>query len=153
DQFLSAGPYSYSVQIPGCGMWSYTMSETEPRHTCSNTPYPLWTALFQEKEDSITTRIKFLTFAYVITDDRTYAETAKEMVLKLSNWQDWADPDFDSGAVNLYTAHATQSVATFYDWVYLLLTEAERETIRNALITKGILKIQERISASLYDEI
>ncbi|MDH7568841.1 MAG: heparinase II/III family protein, partial [Armatimonadota bacterium] len=148
DEFLAAPPYHYGVQIPANGdqpteWWEYTFSEKDPPPHPRTPWYPPWTAMFQERSDSISTRIKHLSFAYVITGDRRYAEKAKEMVLALCQWTQWTDPSYGGGRIRccLDTGHATQNVALFYDWCYDTLSARERSLIRGALIEKGIQAI------------
>ena len=122
--------------------WEYTLStEPPPRHDDSS-HYPIWTAMFQEREDSLTTRIQYFTVAYVVTGEARYFEKAKEIVLALCAWPGiWTDPSYGGGKPCLDTGHAATWVGIFYDWCHAALTEAERRTVREALITKALAPI------------
>ena len=112
DRFLAAGPYRYDVSIPGrnagpATRWSYTLSEAPPPRHDESKHYPPWTAMFQERSDSITTRLKLLCFAFAVTQDRAYFERARDMVLKLCAWPCvWTDPSYSTGRPCLDTGHA-----------------------------------------------
>ncbi len=145
DRFVRADPYSYSVDIPlpggkHAGVWEYTLSDkTPPRH--DDTPrYPPWTAMFQERADSITTRLMHLSFAYLITGEAPYLERARRIALNLSKWDYWTDPSYGGGRLKacLDTGHCTYAMGMFYDWCFDGLSEANRAQIRNAIIEKGI---------------
>jgi hypothetical protein len=148
DQFLTADPYRYRVQIPARGNqptepWEYTLSDDDPPRHDRTTWYPPWTAMFQERADSISTRLRHLSFAYLVTGDKRYFERAKRIVLHLAKWSQWTDPSYGGGGIEacLDTGHATQNVALFYDWCFDELTPAERDEIGTALIEKGMIPI------------
>ncbi len=145
DRFVRAPTYSYSVNIPlpgrkFAGVWSYTLSdETPPRH--DDTPYyPPWTAMFQERSDSITTRLVHLSFAYLVTGRDAYFQRARTIALHLAKWRYWTDPSWGSGRLKacLDTGHCTYAMAMFYDWCFPKLTGAERRRVRSAIATKGV---------------
>jgi hypothetical protein len=145
DQFVKAEPYHYSVNIPldnnqFAGVWEYTLSDaTPPRHDDSPA-YPPWTAMFQEREDSITTRLMHLSFAYLVTGDPAYADAAKTMALHVARWDQWTDPNYGAGSIRacLDTGHCTYAMAMCYDWCFDRLTELECAEIREAILTKGV---------------
>ena len=145
DGFVNAEAYHYSVNIPldnnrFAGVWEYTLSDaTPPRHNDSPA-YPPWTAMFQERPDSITTRLIHLSFAYLVTGEPAYAEAAKTMALHVAKWEQWTDPSYGAGNIKacLDTGHCTYAMAMCYDWCFDQLTDAERAEIRDATITKGI---------------
>jgi len=130
DRFLGAEPYHYKVTIPAKGdleqmVWEYTLSDENPPLHDERPNYPPWTAMFQERADSITTRIKYLSLAYLITGDQAYADRAKTIVMHLTNWDQWTDPSYGAGQIEacLDTGHCTKCVAFFYDWCYDTLSE------------------------------
>lgn len=145
DRFVKAEPYSYSVDIPlsgnrRAGVWSYTLSDqTPPRHDDSP-QYPPWTAMFQERADSITTRLVHLSLAYLVTGEEPYFSRARTIALHLANWDCWTDPSYGGGKIKacLDTGHCTSAVAMFYDWCHDRLAASERNQLRQAIVEKGI---------------
>ena len=146
DRPAAADTYSYKVAIPGdknviLENWECTLSDqTPPRHDKSPA-YPPWTAMFQEGDDSITTRLVHFSAAYLITGEAIYFDKAKEIALHLTHWDQWTDPSYGRGTIKccLDTGHCTYAVGMFYDWCFDRLSEADRSQIREAIITKGIL--------------
>ncbi len=152
DRFLEAEPYHYRVTIPAKDdkeqmVWEYTLSDENPPLHDERPSYPPWTAMFQERADSITTRIKYLSFAYLVTGERKYAGRAKTIVMHLTNWDQWTDPSYTAGVTKacLDTGHCTKCVGFFYDWCYDTLSDSERATIREAIAGKGILPSREDV--------
>jgi len=147
DRFLEAPPYHYAVNLPGreggpSKRWEYTLSKTPPPRHDDYRHYPPWTAMFQERADSITTRLKYLLVAYVVTQDAKYFERAKRIVLTLCAWPGiWTDPSYGGGRPCLDTGHAATWVGIFYDWCHDRLSVKERETVRTALIDKALAPI------------
>lgn len=153
DALLAAPTYSYTVQIPAANhehdgwTWSYTLSADAPPRHDESSHYPPWTAMFQERSDSITTRLKHFALAYAVTGEPRYFEAAKVIALNLSAWPYWTDPSYGRNlSACLDTGHATQNVALFYDWCWAALTASERATIRTALVERGILPIREQLT-------
>ena len=144
DRFVKAPPYSYKVTIPGqegaAGkVWRYTLSDERPPDHADSKHYPPWTAMFQERSDSLTTRLRLLTFAYVVTGEDAYFERARKIVLHLSAWDGiWTDLTYGGAKPCLDTGHATIWVSVFYDWCRDRLTDGEAATIRQALVDKGV---------------
>lgn len=142
---LAEGPaFHYQVRIPAPNHehdgwdWSYTLSpEPPPRHDESR-HYPPWTAMFQERSDSITTRLKLFSLAWLVTGEELFYQKAHEIAFCLAAWPQWTDPSYGSLPSCLDTGHCTQVVALFYDWCFDRLTPTERETLREALVSKGI---------------
>ncbi len=131
-------PYTYRYKS-----FYYSMSsKMPPRHRGDNFPY--WTAMFQERSDSITTRINLWTFAYLVTSSKRYFQAALNIVLDLSAWSSWSDPDYKCypGPACLDTGHAAMSVGYFYDAVRSKLTSSQRKTIRGALISRGLIPLE-----------
>ena len=101
-----------------------------PRHKDG---FPYWTGLSR----AIEARVEALATAYLLTGDKRYADLARSWVLALCEWPAWTDPDYPSGRACLDTGHFCHAVAVAYDFVYDQLTEADRRTIRDALLEKG----------------
>ena len=145
DRLAGLPPYSYSVQIPGVGgvvleEWQYTLSDATPPPHEKSPSYPPWTAMFQEREDSITTRLVHFSFAYLVTGEELYFDKAREIALHLTKWEQWTDASYGGGRLKacLDTGHCTYAMAMFYDWCFDRLSAAERDEVREALIGKGI---------------
>lgn len=77
-------------------------------------------------------RMEYLPMAYRLTGNEAYAERAKQELLNLcgSNFEDWSP-------VTLFTGEMCAAVALGYDWLYQTMTEAERQTVRNILVSKA----------------
>ncbi|MBI2300709.1 MAG: LptF/LptG family permease [Armatimonadetes bacterium] len=145
---LANGPaYHYEVQIPAVNnehagwKWSYTLSATPPPRHDESPHYPPWTALFQEREDSISTRLKLFSLAYLITGEDLFYQKAREIAFDLAQWPQWTDPSYGGLPACLDTGHCTQTMGLFYDWCYDKLAPAEREQLRGAIVDKGILAL------------
>ncbi len=147
NHFLNSPPYHYVANIPSRDgktrkKWEYTLSDAPPPRHDDSRHYPPWTGMFQERADSITTRIKHLSFAFLMTGDRRYFERAKRIVMHLCAWPGvWTDPTYSSGRPCLDTGHAAEWVGVFYDWCYDALTPQERRRIRAALVEKALAPI------------
>ena len=151
DAFLEAGPYHYAVAMPGRNggpseKWEYTLSDESPPRHDEFRHYPPWTAMFQERGDAITTRLKYLLAAGMVTGEDKYFARAKKIVMHLCAWpQIWTDLSYGGGKPCLDTGHAAVWVAIFYDWTRDRLTDEEARRVRTALIEKAILPIDAAI--------
>lgn len=149
DEFAERGPFHYAVMMPGAEggppkRWEYTLSDERPPRHDDYPHYPPTTALFQERADSITTRLKYFLTAYLITREDRYYEKAREIVFHLCAWEGaWNDATFGEDHAGLDTSHAAIWVGVFYDWCYDRMTEAERATVRDALINKALVLLRE----------
>jgi len=68
-----------------------------------------------------------LSFAWLMTGDRSHLEVAKNHLLNLALSQEW-DPEND-----LVHGHLLQGIALAYDWLYQSLTEEERSLVAERL--------------------
>jgi hypothetical protein len=149
DQFAGGPPYHYAVDMPGkeggpSQRFEYTLADEPPPRHDEYSHYPPWTAMFQERSDSITTRLQCFLAAFLITQEARYFEKAKEIVLHLCAWPIlWTDPSYGGGKPCLDTGHAATWVGLLYDWCHDKLTEAERATVRTALADKALRPIDE----------
>lgn len=146
DQLAEAPTYHYKVDCPGennvpLDTFDYTLSDEMPLRHDNSPAYPPWTAMFQERSDSLTTRLVHFSFAYLVTGDQKYADKAREIALHLTHWEQWTDPSYTAGYVKacLDTGHCMYAMGMFYDWCFDKLTDAERAQVREAIITKGIV--------------
>lgn len=74
------------------------------------------------------------TFAglYLLDGDKRFLDAAKKEMLNAAAFQDWNPASF------LSTAEMTNALALGYDWLHQDLTATERDTIRTAIIEKGL---------------
>jgi hypothetical protein len=77
-------------------------------------------------------RIFFLSYAWRITSDARYLERAEKEMLAVSAFTDWNPSHF------LDVAEMTMAVSIGYDWLYNGLSAESRNTIRKAIIEKGL---------------
>jgi len=101
-----------------------------PRH---EDDFPYWTGLSRAIEQ----RICSLATAYLLSGERRYADLCRSWTLALCEWPAWNDPDFSCHPSCLDTGHLCYAVAFAYDFIHDTLTQDERRTIREALLSKG----------------
>ncbi len=77
-------------------------------------------------------RIFFLSYAYRMTGDEKYFKGAEKEMLAVSRFSDWNPSHF------LDVAEMTLGVSIGYDWLYDKLSVDSRETIKKAILTKGL---------------
>lgn len=77
-------------------------------------------------------RVLTLGVVYRFTDDMRYFERARTELLTSAAFSDWNPSHF------LDTAEMTLALAVGYDWFYDEFSEAERITLRQAIIEKGL---------------
>lgn len=144
QQLADAGPYHYSVMMPGAEgappkLWEYTLSDQRPPRHDDYPHYPPTTALFQERDDSISTRLKYFLTAWLVTGESMWYEKAREIVFHLCAWQGaWNDATAGEDRAGLDTSHAATWVGIFYDWCYDQLSPAERDLVRTCLVDKAL---------------
>ena len=72
-------------------------------------------------------RIFYLSYAYRVHQERRYADRAVEEMLAVAQYQDWNPGHF------LDVAELTMGMAIGYDWLYDILTPAQRDKIASAI--------------------
>jgi len=77
-------------------------------------------------------RVFYLSYAWRMTGKKKYFKKCEEELLAVSGFSDWNPDHF------LDVAEMTTAVSIGYDWLFNDLSPASRETIRNAIIRKGI---------------
>lgn len=77
-------------------------------------------------------RVQTLGGLYRLTGEQKYADRAKAEMLAAARFQDWNPSHF------LDVAEMTNALGIGYDWLHDLLTPAERDEIRKAIIQKGL---------------
>ena len=73
-----------------------------------------------------------LATAYRLEGDRRYLDRAAKEMLTAASFKDWNPSHF------LDTAEMTHALAIGYDWLYKDLDAQQRETIRRAIVEKGL---------------
>ena len=77
-------------------------------------------------------RIFFLSYAYRMTGEKRYSERAEAEMLQISSFKDWNPNHF------LDVAEMTLAMAIGYDWNFNRLSEKSKQTIREAILDKGL---------------
>lgn len=93
---------------------------------------------FQEK-------MQCLALAYALSGEVKYAERAIYYAMGLAeNWSSWTQVNHTANTKNasdMGCAYFTTGVATVYDMCYARMTDAQRTTISQAIISKGLNKL------------
>lgn len=98
------------------------------------------TLLWTSRE--IEARVLTLAGVYRLTGDRRFADRAVEEMLSASRFPNWNPSHF------LDTAELTAALGIGYDWLYPVMKESTRQTIRRAIIQLGIEPFTVRLDAS-----
>jgi hypothetical protein len=77
-------------------------------------------------------RVYTLATVYRLEKDPRYARRAIEEMLVAAGFKDWNPRHF------LDTAEMTHALAIGYDWLFDILSEKEKQTIRQAIVEKGL---------------
>jgi hypothetical protein len=77
-------------------------------------------------------RVFYLSYAYRMTKNEKYLQKAEREMLAVSAFSDWNPSHF------LDVAEMTMGVAIGYDWLFENLSEQSRNTIKNAIVNKGL---------------
>ena len=77
-------------------------------------------------------RVSYLAFAYRMTGNEAYLRRAEEEMLAAAGFEDWNPSHF------LDVAEMTTALAIGYDWLYNDLSPDARDTIRDAIVEKGL---------------
>lgn len=77
-------------------------------------------------------RIAVLSLAYRLTGERPYFDAARSNLLTVAGFSDFNPSHF------LDVAEMTTALAVGYDWLHADLSEADRATIRAAIVQKGL---------------
>lgn len=86
-------------------------------------------------------RIAFNAFDGFVTGDSASREAARTALLQVAGWPAWAPPWFEAHGQHTYypAGQLSSAVAFAYDVLYPDLTDAERATVRRALLERSIL--------------
>lgn len=116
----------YSVPLPNPPM--------PPRHADKEWPY--WTPIGSE----LRMELEALAFGYRLTGDQRYFDRARTLMLSLCSWEQWTDPDLVSmnNSPCLDTFYIAVGMSIAYDYLFSDLSTADQETVRRAIIEKGL---------------
>lgn len=81
---------------------------------------------------------------YRLNGDKRYADRAIKELLAISAFEDWHPSHF------LDTAEMTHGAAIGYDWFYHQMNDAQRATVRKAIIEKGLNPAAEAYRGGQY---
>ena len=87
-------------------------------------------------------RMQTLGITWLLTDDARYRDRAKQELIAVCDFPDWAGDKF------LVTAETAFGAAIGYDWLYKILAPAERERVARAIVDKAIETGLEQFAAS-----
>ncbi len=118
----------YSVALP--------KAEPPPAH---GDDWPYWTDLCAELGSDMQT----CAFAYVLTGERTYLNWCRELMIALTQWPQWTDPDYGNGQPGLDTQSLVRGMCVAYDYLYEALPERDRQQIAGAIADRGAAFIYE----------
>jgi hypothetical protein len=99
---------------------------------------PLGTA--REIQDIIATNAGL----YLLTGNTTYSKRAIAEMLQVAQYPDWNPGNF------LVLAETTQAMAMGYDWLYSVLTSAQRTTIVNAIVNNALIPALSALNEGAY---
>jgi hypothetical protein len=77
-------------------------------------------------------RIFFLSYAFRTTNNNKYATRAEKEMLEIAGFSDWNPSHF------LDVAEMTMAVSIGYDWLFDHISPISKDSIRNAILHKGI---------------
>lgn len=77
---------------------------------------------------------------YAFTGDKTAGEKAKDAMLKLCSFSVWNHPWMEAHGNHIYypVGYTMGPIGIGYDYLYPLLSEQEKKTVRDAMLEKGI---------------
>ena len=85
-----------------------------------------------EQSRACLARVTTLSMSYRLTGDTRFFERARKEMLAAAAMKSWNPKHF------LDVAEMSCALAIGYDWLYDALSEADRATIRSAIVTKGL---------------
>lgn len=82
-------------------------------------------------------------FVYLVTGEQAYGRSAKVQLLNVAGWNPTGTTGY--GADDQVGRAVVYQSAIAYDWVYDLLSESERTTVRNMITTRANIMIKDLI--------
>lgn len=106
-------------------------------------PPPAWTAILYQAY--IPQYVQLEGFVYALTNDSTFANRVRNILLTLANWTQWEWPYYYQNPVLLYIEtqgfHYMLTEVIGYDLIYDKLTDFERMSIENSILVKGLEQV------------
>lgn len=96
--------------------------------------YPYWTMFSRAVEE----RMYALSIAFLVTGESRYAKKAKMYLVALAGFSKWYEFDHRGAEGNLSNAHFMIGAAIAYDAIHGTLTEDERQSLSEALLSRGL---------------
>lgn len=90
-------------------------------------------------------RIYYLSYAYRMTGDMTYARRAEQELLAVCDFSDWNPSHF------LDVGEMVMAIAIGYDWLYDELAPETRSKVRQAIVEKGFKAAENEKDAWFYN--
>jgi hypothetical protein len=116
-------------------LWGSVVSACESylqKPSPRQTDFDGWAFTLTAAREAIT-RMEYLSFAYLMTEDVRYAEKAKSILRDTLEWN-WHEEGVSQA---LDVGELCKGTATCYDWLYNYMKSEERETVRRAIADKG----------------
>ncbi len=110
----------------------YILSECDKILNLSPLQYKIRGFRLLDTSQEALRRIFYLSYAYRITQNKSYAERAINEIMSVCKFKDWNPTHF------LDVAEMTMAVAIGYDWLFDLLHDENKKTIITAIETKAI---------------
>jgi len=101
--------------------------------------WPYWTGVCGE----LRRYLADTSYAWALTGDRKYLSWCRTLMIAISRWPQWTDPDYGNGQPCLDTHSLTRGMCVAYDYTWEALSERDREQIRGAIADKGAQFIYE----------
>jgi hypothetical protein len=118
----------YFVALPKC--------QPPPAH---DDGWPYWTDLCAELRRDMETTAR----AWALTGERKYLGWCRELMIAVSQWPQWTDPDYGNGQPGLDTHSLTLGMCVAWDYLHADLPERDRDHMRRAIAEKGARFIHE----------
>ena len=96
--------------------------------------------------------LTYASFYYAMTGDVTVGTKAKGWLLDVCSWPSWTYPEREAEGylIGYHTGKIAISVGQAYDWLYPLLTESERSSVRTAIMEKAVTKAYREYNSGVY---
>lgn len=92
-------------------------------------------------------RLKSLALVYAVTGDERYGRRAIELLLAVSNWPQWYDPQ--NGYLSLDIGNMSVAVAWAYDLCHDLMTDEERARAASAIQRNALVPLYQKLSGGV----